>query len=161
MANVSIGQGYLTLNVVQASVMTSIIASNGYVPSLHIVKKNESLKNEKIEIRESTLKTVQKGLLGVINDKKGTGGYARDDGKLAGKTGTAQVISKDARQYGYGKFRNHGWFTAYYPYDNPKIVISVFAEHGSSGGAAGGPIIKKIVRYYKANYIKEKKKKDI
>ena len=53
------------------------------------------------------------------------------------------------------------WARPNYPYDNPKIVSSVFAEHGSSGGAAGGPIIKKIVRYYKANYIKEKKKKDI
>ena len=160
MANVSIGQGYLTMNVVQASIMTSIIASNGYVPNLYIVKSDDVLKKEKVEIRESTLKTIQEGLLGVVNDKKGTGFHARDDGRLAGKTGTAQVISKDARQYGYGKFRNHGWFTAYYPYNNPQIVISVFAEHGSSGGAAGGPIIKKIVRYYKANYLKEKPKKD-
>ena len=101
------------------------------------------------------MQLIQEGLLGVINDEKGTGFFARDDGKLAGKTGTAQVISKDTRKYGHGRYRNHGWFTAYYPYENPQIVISIFAEHGSSGGAAGGPIIKKIVQYYKKNYIKK------
>jgi penicillin-binding protein 2 len=154
MANVAIGQGYLTINVAQASIMTSIVASGGKIPELSVVKSNKKPVHENLKITESTLRVVQEGLLGVINNKKGTGFFARDDGKLAGKTGTAQVISKDARSYGYGKYRNHGWFTAYYPYDNPQIVISVFAEHGSSGGAAGGPIIKKIVKYYKKNYLK-------
>ena len=53
---------------------------------------------------------------------------------------------------GYGKYKNHGWFTAYYPFNAPRIAITVFAEHGDSGGRAGGPIIKKIVSYYKENY---------
>ena len=155
MANVAIGQGYLTINVVQASIMTSIIASNGKIPKFSIVKSYKKPVQEKLEIDKSNLQVVQEGLLGVVNDKKGTGFFARDDGKLAGKTGTAQVISKSASKYGHGKYKNHGWFTAYYPYENPKIVISIFAEHGSSGGAAGGPIIKKIVQYYKKNYIKK------
>lgn len=155
MANVAIGQGYLTINVVQASIMTSIIASNGKIPKFSIVKSGKKPVQNKLEISESNLQLIQEGLLGVINDKKGTGFFARDDGKLAGKTGTAQVISKDTRKYGHGRYRNHGWFTAYYPYENPQIVISIFAEHGSSGGAAGGPIIKKIVQYYKKNYIKK------
>jgi len=155
MANVAIGQGYLTINVVQASIMTSIIASNGKIPKFSIVKSGKKPVQNKLEISESNLQLIQEGLLGVINDEKGTGFFARDDGKLAGKTGTAQVISKDTRKYGHGRYRNHGWFTAYYPYENPQIVISIFAEHGSSGGAAGGPIIKKIVQYYKKNYIKK------
>ena len=49
--------------------------------------------------------------------------------------------------------KNHGWFTAYYPSDNPEIAITVFAEHGDSGGSAGGPIIKQP-SYYKKNYLK-------
>ena len=155
MANVAIGQGYLTVNVAQASIMTSIVASGGKIPQLSVVKSDKKPVHGNLKISEPTLQIVQEGLLGVINNEKGTGFFARDDGKLAGKTGTAQVISKDARSYGRGKYKNHGWFTAYYPYDNPEIVISVFAEHGSSGGAAGGPIIKKIVKYYKKNYLQE------
>ena len=99
------------------------------------------------------LQDIKKGLVGVVNDREGTGFQARVDDKVAGKTGTAQVISKDSKKYGYGKFKNHGWFTAYYPSDKPEIAITVFAEHGDSGGSAGGPIIKQIISYYKKNYL--------
>ena len=153
MANVAIGQGYITINTLQASLMTSIIASNGTKPNFSIVKQTRNKVTESIKINKRNLRIVQQGLLGVVNDSGGTGFHARGDGKLAGKTGTAQVISKDSRDYGYGKYKNHGWFTSYYPYDKPKIVISVFVEHGDSGGRAGGPIIKKVVNYYKANYM--------
>ena len=91
--------------------------------------------------------------MGVVNDREGTGFQARVDDKVAGKTGTAQVIWKHSKKYGYGKFKNHGWFTAYYPSDKPEIAITVFAEHGDSGGSAGGPIIKQIISYYKKNYL--------
>ena len=110
-------------------------------------------KGLKLEIDEKNLQEIKKGLVGVVNDREGTGFQARVDDKVAGKTGTAQVISKDSKKYGYGKFKNHGWFTAYYPSDKPEIAITVFAEHGDSGGSAGGPIIKQIISYYKKNYL--------
>ena len=97
---------------------------------------------------EQTAYQITTILEGVI--KRGTGKKLRDlQLNLAGKTGTPQDISKDSSNYGYGKYKNHGWFTAYYPFNAPRIAITVFAEHGDSGGRAGGPIIKKIVSYYK------------
>ena len=153
MANVAIGQGYLTINPLQASIMTSIIASNGSYPNLRITNDGENIKNENLSISEKTLMLVQKGLLGVVNENGGTGFDAFDDGQLAGKTGTAQVISKSSRKYNSGKFKNHGWYTSYYPFASPKIVVTVFVENGVSGGRSAGPIIKKVVKYYKNNYL--------
>ncbi|MBT3475557.1 penicillin-binding protein 2 [bacterium] len=152
MVNVAIGQGYLTVNTVQASIMTSIIASNGAYPDLKIVSREEK-DNRTLAISKKNLSLIQKGLLGVVNDRNGTGFHARSDGKLAGKTGTAQVISKSSTDYNVGEFKNHGWYTSYYPFEDPKIVITIFVENGVSGGRSGGPIIKNIVNYYKKNYL--------
>ena len=153
MVNVAIGQGYLTVNPIQASVMTSIIASNGKYPNLKIIKNEDSIDNKLLDLNKDNLLLVQKGLLGVVNEDNGTGFHARDDGMLAGKTGTAQVISKDSKDYNLGKYKNHGWYTSYYPFDNPRIVITVFVENGVSGGRSGGPITKEIVSFYKKNYL--------
>ena len=152
MVNVAIGQGYLTVNTVQASIMTSIIASNGIYPNLRIVPGDQE-DNRTLGISKKNLFLIQKGLLGVVNDRDGTGFHARSDGKLAGKTGTAQVISKKSKDYNLGEFKNHGWYTSYYPFEDPKIVITVFVENGVSGGRSGGPITKNIVNYYKKNYL--------
>ena len=153
MVNVAIGQGYITVNPIQASIMTSIIASNGEYPDLRIIKDLSKNKKKSLSINKKNLSLVQEGLLGVVNERGGTGFHAFDDGQLAGKTGTAQVISKSSKDYNLGKFKNHGWYTSYYPFKDPKIVITIFVENGVSGGSSGGPIIKKIVKYYKKNYL--------
>ena len=152
MVNVAIGQGYLTLNVVQANKIISLIANDGEFVPYKLFDSMNQPKSKKLKIKPKNLSVIKDGLLGVVNDSNGTGFHAKDDLLLAGKTGTAQVISKDSSNYGYGKYKNHGWFTAYYPFNAPRIAITVFAEHGDSGGRAGGPIIKKIVSYYKENY---------
>ena len=155
MANVSIGQGYITLNVLQAHKIISLIANKGKFTGFNIYKDVKNNEIDEIKFNQDNLIIIEQGLVGAINDRGGTGFFARDDGKLAGKTGTAQIISKESRLYGKGKFKNHGWFSAYYPYNNPKIAITVFAENGESGGKAGGPIIKKIVSFYKQQYIQD------
>ena len=119
-----------------------------------MIRDADSGSNKTLSLDKDNLLLIQKGLLGVVNDRDGTGFHAREDGKLAGKTGTAQVISKDSRNYNTGKYKNHGWYTSYYPFDDPKIVITVFVENGISGGRSGGPITKEIVSYYKKKYIK-------
>ena len=46
------------------------------------------------------------------------------------------------------KFRDHAWFVAYAPYENPKISVAVLVEHGGHGGAAAAPIAKKVIEKY-------------
>ena len=62
------------------------------------------------------------GLWLVVNGA-GTGGRARSRGRdVAGKTGTAQVISLTGRAKAAGKMdvRDHGWFVFFAPRDNPR-----------------------------------------
>ena len=54
---------------------------------------------------------------------------------IAGKTGTAE------NPHG----RDHGWFVAYGPFDDPRIVVVVIVEQGGFGASAAGPIVKKIM----------------
>ena len=66
----------------------------------------------------------------------GTGGKARLVGyDVAGKTGTAQVISNTGRTASKSDkdLRDNGWFVFFAPRDNPQIAGVVFLEHGIHG----------------------------
>src|SRR3546814_6391551 len=71
----------------------------------------------------------------------GTAGRARlpiEDVKMAGKTGTAQVVSlsKGSGKGGPWKYRDHGLFIAFAPFDAPRYAAAVVIEHGGGSGAA-------------------------
>ena len=61
----------------------------------------------------------------------------------AGKTGTAQVFSLKRRKILGGKvderLRDHAWYIAYAPADNPKIALAVLVENGGFGAQAAAP----------------------
>ena len=86
---------------------------------------------------------------GVVNEG-GTGTKARIDGfDVAGKTGTAQVVGKQAQTRG-DDFEDHAWFVGFAPYRNPEIVVAVFIENGGHGGEAAAPVAHAILEtYYK------------
>jgi len=73
--------------------------------------------------------------------------------KFAGKTGTAQVIAiKQNEKYHLKdvaeRNRDHAWFIAYAPADDPKIAISVLVENGGFGAAAAAPIARRVLDMY-------------
>ena len=69
---------------------------------------------------------------------------------VAGKTGTAQVISNQGKAAA-GKterdLRDHGWFVFFAPHDNPEIAGVIFAEHAEHG-YLGAPIAKYAMETY-------------
>jgi penicillin-binding protein 2 len=93
--------------------------------------------------------------MGAVNDPHGTGwACVLKNAKAAGKTGTAQVI-KMAADFKKGdmekmplKLRDHAWFVAYAPFENPAISVVVLVEHGGYGGAAAAPIAKRVIEKY-------------
>ncbi len=101
------------------------------------------------------LELVRKGLVGVVNEPGGTAPRARLKKVIvAGKTGTAQVVGLavdqlyGGRRYVPRRFRDHGWFVAYAPADDPKIAVAVVVEHAGLGGRAAAPLAKYVIGTY-------------
>jgi penicillin-binding protein 2 len=98
---------------------------------------------------------IRKAMVGVVHDPKGT---ARVSGlkapyHIAGKTGTAQVISiKQNETYDETKIakehRDHALFVAYAPAETPEIAIAILVENGGHGSSAAAPIARKIMDQY-------------
>jgi penicillin-binding protein 2 len=73
--------------------------------------------------------------------------------KIAGKTGTAQVFTIKQNVSTKAKIqderhRDHSWFIAYAPADDPKIAVSVLVENGGFGASVAAPIARKVLDAY-------------
>ena len=154
--DVSIGQGAVSVTVLQAAWAMGGLASGGRLLPPHLVDPGtldkdgfvtQKLVPSQYTIRASTVDVVSRGMWGVVNEG-GTGTRASVDGfDVAGKTGTAQVVGKKS----YGKdedFEDHAWFVGFAPYRNPEIVVAAFVEHGGHGGTAAAPIAHAILDTY-------------
>jgi penicillin-binding protein 2 len=83
-------------------------------------------------------------------------GYASGIGaryKWAGKTGTAQVVAIKQNENVHAKItdehrRDHSWFIAYAPADDPTIAVAVLVENGGFGASAAAPIARKVLDAY-------------
>jgi len=164
--SLSVGQGYLNVTPIQLLVFISAIANGGklYLPQVverveniygNILKEYPPMETGKVNVSEKTLHIIQEALMGAVNEPHGTGWAAALKGtKVAGKTGTAQVV-KMAKDFRKGdmdrmplKFRDHAWFVAYAPFEDPQIAIVVLVEHGGFGGTAAAPIAQKVIEKY-------------
>ncbi len=150
---VTIGQGYLLVTPLQMARAYSAIANRGFLPEIHVVKDTPP-SGVTIPVERKYFEVVIKGMEGVVDEPHGTGWRARVRGvKVAGKTGTTQVIKEKEKNERKKKniqywHRDHGWFIAFAPVDRPEIVIAVLVEHGGHGGSSAAPIVGKFLRYY-------------
>ena len=150
--SVAIGQGPMLLTPLQMAAMTAVVANGGYRVVPHVVKNLPTPPPQKTALDPRALEIVRRGLWGVVNEPGGTAyGAARIDGAdIAGKTGSVQVIAQKVRTKAESlpfKYRDHGWFTSFAPEGAPRLVVSVFCEHGGSGHNAA-PIAKALYQKY-------------
>lgn len=164
--SLAVGQGYINTTPLQLLLLISAIANGGklYLPQVvervediygNILRDYPPVEVGQANISEKTLHFIQEALMGAVNDPHGTGwACVLKDTKVAGKTGTAQVI-KMAQDFKKGdmdrmplKFRDHAWFVAYAPFEDPAISVAVLVEHGGYGGAVAAPIAKKVIEKY-------------
>jgi penicillin-binding protein 2 len=154
----SIGQGYFLVTPMQVAKYTALLAT-GKSPTPHLVeeiggKKIEHKVQEDVlsEYEKSKLPIIQKAMQEVCNHPKGTAShYLNAKVKIAGKTGTAQVVGipqeekerMKESELTYYK-RSHAWLTTYGPYNDPKYVVTVMVEHGGHGGHAAGGMVSRI-----------------
>ncbi|HEV2800169.1 MAG TPA: penicillin-binding protein 2 [Pyrinomonadaceae bacterium] len=89
---------------------------------------------------------VVEGMWQVVNQPGGTGGAMQMAGfDVAGKTGTAQVVSlgKDV-----GENKDHSWFVAYAPSYKPEIASIALIENVGFGGKFAAPATKAVYEVY-------------
>ena len=118
-----------------------------------VVREYGPEKIRTISLKPTTLERLHKALADVVRGPGGTGAAARSSiVEIAGKTGTAQVVEMKG---GYVKTeqlayfnRDHAWFVAYAPVQNPKIALATLIEHGGHGGDAAAPLAKKVIEKY-------------
>ena len=166
----SIGQGFNLVTPLQQARLLATVANGGILLKPYLVRQIKDKDGrvvkeifpsieKRLESRPDTLSLIQKGLFGVVNEKRGTGWRARSkEITVAGKTGTAQVVrlkkgpkSEDDEEISY-KHRDHAWFAGYAPYENPEIAVAVIVEHGGHGGSAAAPIVRQIIDTYNKYY---------
>jgi penicillin-binding protein 2 len=86
-------------------------------------------------------KLVMDGMYDVVNNG-GTGGRIKMEGfDIAGKTGTAQVVSlgKDV-----GENKDHAWFVSFAPAYKPEIAAIALIENVGFGGTHAAPAVRAV-----------------
>lgn len=147
--NATIGQGYMLVNPLQQAVMAARIASGRkLMPRLIYTGKPQDAPS--LGIPQDHLDYVHQAMSDVVNGP-GTAGRARlpiEDVKLAGKTGTAQVVGLNisSGKTGPWKYRDHGHFICFAPFDKPRYACAVVVEHGGGSGAAY-PIARDVMTF--------------
>ena len=164
----AIGQGYNLVTPLQLALAYAAIANGGdlYAPRIvnrletwdgRLVEQSARRSPRRVEVAPEHLARVRAALTRVVQAEGGTGMRARVPGlQVAGKTGTTQVVSmrvvekyKDEGDVPV-KFRDHAWFGAFAPAEEPEIAVAVLIEHGRSGGGVAAPIAAKVFAAYQA-----------
>jgi penicillin-binding protein 2 len=165
--SMGIGQGAMTVTPVQQAHFAAEIAERGQIiatprlvaafrdPATNVVTARQPQLMSPINIAtDEQWEVVYDGMLGALQP----GGTAAVAGlgakyKIAGKTGTAQVFTikqnvSTKTKIQDERHRDHAWFIAYAPADDPKIAVSVLVENAGFGATAAAPIARKVLDAY-------------
>jgi penicillin-binding protein 2 len=165
--SIGIGQGYNSFTLLQLAHATATLANGGVAVRPHVARAIEDpASGEKtlidfgppqtMPVKAEYIALVRAAMVDV--DLVGTGREVFADAayRVAGKTGTAQVIGIAANQkYDEKRIaernRDHSLFIAFAPADpgsRPRIAIAVLAENSGFGARAAAPITRQILDYY-------------
>ena len=160
--SVSIGQGQVSVTPMSMALMMASIARGGdrLTPRLvtdvfdgaswRPVPRATAAESGGSRLKPETVAAIHEGLWLAVNGT-GTARSARIAGRdVAGKTGTAQVISNEGKaRAGANRadLRDHGWFVFMAPKDRPEVAGVVFAEHAEHGSSAA-PIARHLLETY-------------
>ncbi|PCJ19994.1 MAG: penicillin-binding protein 2 [SAR86 cluster bacterium] len=185
--NSSIGQGFVWVTPLQLATAVSIIANKGKVVQPRMLKTVDGEEFQPLienAIPDVVLRDpdywryIEDAMTDVVHrpysqdvfrDYGGAYPYIAEVDrampyKMAGKTGTAQVVSIAQNITSSDDInvadlhKDHALFISFAPSQNPriepKIAIAVFVENGESGSAVAGPIAKEIIDTYLLDILK-------
>ena len=155
--SVAIGQGAIEVTPLQLAYMIGGVASGGEFARPHLAFRSEldALRSDppskiisSFRLKSETVHALRRGMWGVVNEG-GTGAGAQCPGlDIAGKTGTAQVVSEGLRREADKRgFIDNAWFVGFSPPKDPDIVVSVLVMHGGESSVAA-PVAGQIIKAY-------------
>jgi penicillin-binding protein 2 len=160
-----IGQGFMTVTPLQLAHATAVVASRGqnFKPRL-VTALRDPISGALSPIQPNLVERVPvaspenwqvaiDGMFAVTHGGTATRAAAGAPYTIAGKSGTAQVftIAQNAKYNEKNiseRLRDHGWFIAFAPVEDPKIAVAVLVENGRSGSGVAAPIARKIMDAY-------------
>jgi penicillin-binding protein 2 len=148
----SIGQGEVLTTITQMANVMATIANKGWYYTPHLVDSIEGgdkydmlapykVKHQTENISSSYFEAVHNGMQGVM--EYGTGAAAQVPGiVVCGKTGTVENYDHGVKQ------KDHAFFGAFAPRDNPRIAIAVMCENAGFGASSAAPIASLLIEKY-------------
>lgn len=162
--SISIGQGEVLATPLQVANEMAYLANKGWYIIPHVVdsieggdkfgllEKYKQKHTASFEIPDSVFEAVHDGMQGVM--ESGTGRAAKvPDIVVCGKTGTVENFYKGVKQ------KDHAFFAAFAPRDNPKIAIAVVCENAGFGASSAAPIASLMIEKYLRDSIAGKERK--
>lgn len=141
--NMSLGQGDIMASPLMMTKIVQTIANDGVLIEPTIALKEVNALGQEKEIKKTEKQIFSKEVNDVLKillrevGKTGTGknNTLEERGGLAGKSGTAQHLeNKEA----------HGWFTGYFPADDPQYAMTILVEEGGSSATTALPIFDRV-----------------
>jgi penicillin-binding protein 2 len=157
--SMGIGQGYTNVNAMQLCVMCSRLANGGralqprLIRSIGGVMQPSGAAQPDLPFDKDHIAFVRTAMAGVVTS--GTAAATAQLGlgpvMMAGKTGTAQAHNYAGGHGAHGAVgawlqRDHAWFIAFAPYDDPRYAMAVLVEHGGFGAEAAAPKAREIMK---------------
>ena len=159
-----IGQGFLLATPLQMAHLAGVIANRGtsFAPRL-VTALRDPVTQKLTPVAPKPLasvtadaaqwQTIIDGMFAVTHGGTASRSAAGAEYSIAGKTGTAQVfgiaqnqkyVEKDISE----RLRDHAWFIAFAPVDDPRIAVAVLVENGRSGSGTAAPLSRLVMDAY-------------
>jgi penicillin-binding protein 2 len=167
--SIGIGQGYNAFTLLQLAHATATLANGGVVMKPHVVRAVEDPRSGeqratvpkesgRIRLNPANLAFIRDAMVGVNTEQGGTAraAFLGVPYKVAGKTGTAQVVGiaqneKYDEKRVEERHRDHSLYIAFAPAgegETPKIALALLVENGGWGALAAAPIARQVFDYY-------------
>jgi penicillin-binding protein 2 len=160
----SIGQGEVLTSLTQLANVMATIANKGYFYTPHLIDSIEGgdeyklldaykIKHQTLNIPDSVFEDVHDGMQAVM--EYGTGAGVKIKGiTVCGKTGTVENYDKGEKQ------KDHAFFGAFAPRENPKIAIAVMCENAGFGSQSAAPIASLLIeKFLNDSIVSDERKK--
>lgn len=144
--SVAIGQGPINVTPIQMARVAAVIANGGRLVYPYLdLRAGPTRRPDPIGLSSEARDTVAAGLTAVVESSGGTARRARVPGiRVAGKTGTAQVVALDAEN----DPGDHAWFVGFAPVDDPQLAFAILVEHAGGGGRNAAPIASRVIQRF-------------